>query len=198
MALAVSGISQIETSHLAVSILGSLHGVFILPVLCPCASYLCTPFPFMSFITPPQFCSFYLSAFNHFHFPMFHGLNTTSVVSRLEHVDRKTDVVLKLKRSKVLLSSVIFSLVFATPGATTINVFRACLGAQLTICASLRFVSSRVCVFLYSLGPCSCSYFFFSDLLNIQKSKILHPQFYLYRLVFHKVQFWDQYYLLYM
>ena len=51
------------------------------------------------------------------------------------------------------------------PGAKTINVFRACLGAQLTICAqkwrnfvlfstvSLRFVLSRVCVFLYSLGP---------------------------------------------
>ena len=51
------------------------------------------------------------------------------------------------------------------PGAKTINVFRACLGAQLTICAqkwrnfvlfstvSFRFVSSRVCVFLYSLGP---------------------------------------------
>ena len=50
-------------------------------------------------------------------------------------------------------------------GAKTINVFRACLGAQLAICAqkwrsfvllstvSLRFVSSRVCVFLYSLGP---------------------------------------------
>ena len=50
-------------------------------------------------------------------------------------------------------------------GANTINVFRACLGAQLTICAqkwrnfvlfstvSLRFVLSRVCVFLYSLGP---------------------------------------------
>ena len=49
--------------------------------------------------------------------------------------------------------------------AKTINVFRACLGAQLTICAqewrnfvlfstvSLRFVLSRVCVFLYSLGP---------------------------------------------
>ena len=52
-----------------------------------------------------------------------------------------------------------------SPGAKTINVFRACLGAQLTICAqkwrnfvlfstvSLRFVFSRVCVFLYSLGP---------------------------------------------
>ena len=52
-----------------------------------------------------------------------------------------------------------------TPGAKTINVFRACLGAQLTICAqkwrsfvlfsmvSLKFVLSRVCVFLYSLGP---------------------------------------------
>ena len=52
-----------------------------------------------------------------------------------------------------------------TPGAKTIHVFRACLGAQLTICAqkwrnfvlfstvSLRFVLSRVCVFLYSLGP---------------------------------------------
>ena len=50
-------------------------------------------------------------------------------------------------------------------GAKTINVFRACLGAQLTICAqkrrnfvlfstvSLRFVLSRVCVFIYSLGP---------------------------------------------
>ena len=49
--------------------------------------------------------------------------------------------------------------------AKTINVFRACLGAQLTICAqnwrnfvlfstvSLTFVLSRVCVFLYSLGP---------------------------------------------
>ena len=49
--------------------------------------------------------------------------------------------------------------------AKTINVFRACLGAQLTICAqkwrnfvlfstvSLRFVLSRVCVFLYSVGP---------------------------------------------
>ena len=49
--------------------------------------------------------------------------------------------------------------------AKTINVFRACLGAQLTICAqklrnfvlfstvSLGFVLSRVCVFLYSLGP---------------------------------------------
>ena len=48
------------------------------------------------------------------------------------------------------------------PRAKTINVFRACLGAQLTICAqkwrnfvlfSLRFVLSRVCVFLYSLDP---------------------------------------------
>ena len=51
------------------------------------------------------------------------------------------------------------------PGAKTINVFRACLGAQLTICVqksrnfvlfstvSLKFVLSRVCVFLYSLGP---------------------------------------------
>ena len=51
------------------------------------------------------------------------------------------------------------------PGAKTINAFRACLGAQLTICAqkcrnfvlfstvSLRFVLSRFCVFLYSLGP---------------------------------------------
>ena len=50
-------------------------------------------------------------------------------------------------------------------GAKTINVFRACLGAQVTVCAqkwsnfvlfsmvSLRFVLSRVCVFLYSLGP---------------------------------------------
>ena len=48
-----------------------------------------------------------------------------------------------------------------TPGAKTINVFRACL----TICAqkwrnfvlfstvSFRFILSRVCVFLYSLGP---------------------------------------------
>ena len=53
----------------------------------------------------------------------------------------------------------------ALSGAKTINVFRACLGAQLTICAqkwrnfvlfstvSFRFVLSRVCVFLYSLGP---------------------------------------------
>ena len=53
----------------------------------------------------------------------------------------------------------------ARQGAKTINVFRACLGAQLTICAqkwrnfvlfsmvSFRFVLSRVCVFLYSLGP---------------------------------------------
>ena len=53
------------------------------------------------------------------------------------------------------------------PWAKTINIFRACLGAQLTICAqkwrnfilfstvSLRFVLSRVCVFLYSLGPVS-------------------------------------------
>ena len=52
-----------------------------------------------------------------------------------------------------------------TPGAKIINVFRACLGAQFTICAqklrnfvlfstvSFRFVLSRVCVFLYSLGP---------------------------------------------
>ena len=52
-------------------------------------------------------------------------------------------------------------------GAKTINVFRACLGAQRTICAqkwrnfvlfstvSLRFVLSRVCIFLYSLGPWS-------------------------------------------
>ena len=51
------------------------------------------------------------------------------------------------------------------PWAKTINVFRACLGAQLTICAqkwrnyvlftmvSFRFVLSRVCVFIYSLGP---------------------------------------------
>ena len=51
------------------------------------------------------------------------------------------------------------------PGAKTINVFRAWICAQLTICAqkwrnfvlfstvSLRFVLSRVCVFLYSLGP---------------------------------------------
>ena len=54
-----------------------------------------------------------------------------------------------------------------THGAKTLNVFRACLGAQLTICAqkwrnfvlfstvSLRFILSRVCVFLYSLGSCS-------------------------------------------
>ena len=54
---------------------------------------------------------------------------------------------------------------FGTPVAKTINVFRACLCAQLTICVqkwrnfvlfstvSLRFVLSRVCVFLYSLGP---------------------------------------------
>ena len=54
---------------------------------------------------------------------------------------------------------------FLRHGAKTINVFRACLGAQLTICAqkwrnfvlfstaSLRFILSRVCVFLYSLGP---------------------------------------------
>ena len=53
------------------------------------------------------------------------------------------------------------------PRAKTINVFRAYLGAQLTICAqkwrnfvlfstvSLRFVLSRVCIFLYSLGPWS-------------------------------------------
>ena len=52
-------------------------------------------------------------------------------------------------------------------GAKTINVFRACLGAQLTTSAqkwrnfvlfstvSLIFVLSRVCVFLYSLGPWS-------------------------------------------
>ena len=57
------------------------------------------------------------------------------------------------------------------PGAKTINVFRACLGAQLTICAqklrnfvlfsmvSFRFVLSRVCVFLYSLGPRSVDSF---------------------------------------
>ena len=59
-----------------------------------------------------------------------------------------------------------------TPWAKTINVFRACLGAQLTICAqkwrnfilfstvSLRFVLSRVCVFLYSLGPMTFLYYF--------------------------------------
>ena len=58
-----------------------------------------------------------------------------------------------------------FSATMRGPGANTINVFRACLGAQLTICTqkwrnvllfrtvSLRFVLSRVCVFLYSLGP---------------------------------------------
>ena len=58
----------------------------------------------------------------------------------------------------------------ATPGAKTINVFWACFGAQLTICAqkwrnfvlfstvSLRFVLSRVCVFLYSLVPCTYIY----------------------------------------
>ena len=57
------------------------------------------------------------------------------------------------------------------PGAKTINVFRACLGGQLTICAQklrnfvsfstvrLTFVLSRVCVFLYSLGPRSHSNF---------------------------------------
>ena len=54
---------------------------------------------------------------------------------------------------------------YVTPGAKTINVFRACIGAQLAICAqklcnfvlfstvSLRFVLSRVCVFPYRLGP---------------------------------------------
>ena len=59
------------------------------------------------------------------------------------------------------------------PGAKTINVFRACLGAQLIICAqkwrnfvlfstvSLRFVLSRVRVFLYSLGPRSPKYWYF-------------------------------------
>ena len=58
------------------------------------------------------------------------------------------------------------------PGAKTINVFRAYLSAQLTICAqkwrnfvlfsmvSFRFDLSRVCVFLYSLGPRSHSEFF--------------------------------------
>ncbi len=57
------------------------------------------------------------------------------------------------------------------PWAKTINVFRACLGAHLTICAqkwrnlvlfstvSLRFVLSQICVFLYSLGPLSPSTF---------------------------------------
>ena len=52
-----------------------------------------------------------------------------------------------------------------TPWAKTINVFRACLGAQLTICAqkwrnfvlfstvSLKFVLSRVCVFFIVLAP---------------------------------------------
>ena len=52
-----------------------------------------------------------------------------------------------------------FSLKNKQLGAKTINIFRACLGAQLTICAqkwrnfvlfstvSLRFVLSRVCVF---------------------------------------------------
>ena len=39
---------------------------------------------------------------------------------------------------------------------------------------------------------------YLSNRNNIQKSKIPHLQFYLYRLVCHKVQFWDQYYLLYM
>ena len=52
-----------------------------------------------------------------------------------------------------------------TSGAKTINVFRACLGAQLTICAqklrnfvlfstvSLTFVLSRVWVFFIVLAP---------------------------------------------
>ena len=63
-----------------------------------------------------------------------------------------------------------------TPGAKTINVFRACIGAQLTICAqkwrnfvlfstvSLIFVLSRVCVFLYSLGPSSRTLFVREDM----------------------------------
>ena len=62
------------------------------------------------------------------------------------------------------------------PGAKTINVFRACLGAQLTICAQkwrnivlfstvrLTFVLSRVCVFLYSLGPRGQDYKRFSSM----------------------------------
>ena len=65
-------------------------------------------------------------------------------------------------------------------GAKTIHVFRACLGAQLTICAqklrnfvlfstvSLRFVLSRVCVFLYSLGPRSPS-----DSVNVRMIPLL-------------------------
>ena len=71
-------------------------------------------------------------------------------------------------RLKVVVSVFIiysYFLIKHKPGAKTINVFRACLGAQLTICAqklrnfvlfstvSLRFVLSRVCIFLYSLGP---------------------------------------------
>ena len=66
---------------------------------------------------------------------------------------------------KLLSSHLLPMLLQVQPGARTINVFRACLGAQLTICAqkwhnfvllstvSLRFVLSRVCVFLCSLGP---------------------------------------------
>ena len=67
------------------------------------------------------------------------------------------------------LSRLLYVYVVPSPGAKTINVFRACLRAQLTICAqkwrnfvlfstvSMRFVLSRVCVFLYSLGPWSLS-----------------------------------------
>ena len=63
------------------------------------------------------------------------------------------------------LFCVILVVVQQPPGAKTIKKSRAWIGAQLTICAqkwrnfvlfstvSLRFVWSRVCVFLYSLGP---------------------------------------------
>ena len=69
------------------------------------------------------------------------------------------------------------------PWAKTINVFRACLGAQLTICAqkwrnfvlfstvSLRFVLSRVCVFLYSLGPLSSFTHWTTKTNKIEKSR---------------------------
>ena len=79
---------------------------------------------------------------------------------------------------------------FGRSGAKTIKKSRACLGAKLTICAqklrnficsstlSLRFVWSRVCVFLYILGSrlsrkkIEKSYMFWVFLLTLQSSKI--------------------------
>ena len=90
-----------------------------------------------------------------------HACSTTSAA----RIEKSTEIVWKIFTWMRTQKHLQILAIGYMHGAKTINVFRACLGAQLTICAqkwrnfvlfstaSFRFVSSRVCVFLYSLSP---------------------------------------------